>query len=158
MLRLPHTSTTAYPASMPTKARHQRQQGYKCHACHTKGRSMYDSKSCVRVVCVCERVVCEKVVRTTLSHITPSRTTRSHTHNSVTLTQHGHTQLRPTQLFHTQKSVTQLFHIQLSHTGPFHTICLPPSPLSCLPVASYFHICFVVVGRSRHVGLSDPLS
>ena len=98
----------AYPASMPTKARHQRQQGYKCHACHTKGRSMYDSKSCVRVVC-------EKIVCTTLSHITPSRTTRSHTqlchtHNMVTHNSVPHNSFTLKNLSHnsfTYDSVTQ---------------------------------------------------
>ena len=52
----------------------------------------------------------------------------------------------------------QVFHTWHFHTQLlFHTICLPPSPLSFLPAPSHFRLCFVLIGRSWHVGLAGPL-
>ena len=85
------------------------------------------------------------------------------THNSFThfvthniVTHNSFTDNIVTQLGHTH---TQLFHAQLwhrhTHTQFFHTICLPPVPFSFLALPSHAHICFVLIGRSWHVGLSS---
>ena len=77
-----------------------------------------------------------------------------------------------TQLFHTQLRHTYLFHAQTEHTNfhthnsfththtsfthqLFHTQIVTHTQLFP-PFPSYFHTCFVLIGRSWHMGFSGP--
>ena len=102
---------------------------------------------------------------TTLSH-NHARATPSHTHTNTTLL---YTRLFHTTLFYPYNLVTynsftrnafthaQKFHTQLCHTHT-HT-ALSHNPFSTIPSTppnfrSHVHICFVLIGRNWHVGLS----
>ena len=92
---------------------------------------------------------------TTLSHTTLDITSFTHTtltHNSFTTLRLCHTHTQPfTHNFVTYNSFT---HTQDSFT---HTHKLPHTTLRHKFFPSHVHICFVLIGRSLHVGLSGPL-
>ena len=95
------------------------------------------------------------IFHTQLCHTQSFKHTRAHNFVTPNLshTAWSHTTL-PTQLFY-----TQICHAILAHTAQlFHTICLPPSPLSFLPLPSHFDTCFVlIIGRNWHMGFSGSL-